>query len=97
MRLVDLLNTFVTRALWYVAFPYFSEAKGDIDKLRVRVTDCTRYAGLFAFPALAVLAIQSPQLADVFGKEWAAAAPVIRVLCIYGALRSLELLHTRWN
>lgn len=91
MRLLDLVITIVTRALWYVSFPYFSEAKGDVAQLRGRVVDCLRYSALFSLPVLAVMGLESPALVQLLGEEWAQAAVVIRILCVYGALRALVL------
>jgi len=91
MRLLDLVITVVTRALWYVSFPYFSEAKGDPAKLKGRVTDCLRYSALFSLPVLAVMALESPALVELLGPKWAQASDVMRILCVYGALRSLVL------
>lgn len=91
MRLLDLVITVVTRALWYVSFPYFSEAKGDAAQLRGRVSDCLRYSALFSLPVLAVMGLESPALVQLLGPEWAQASAVIRILCVYGALRALVL------
>jgi PST family polysaccharide transporter len=91
MRLLDLVVTVVTRALWYVAFPYFSEAKGDVTKLRARVTDCLRYSSLCSLPVLVVLGLESPSFVHVLGPKWAQATDVVQILCVYGALRSLTL------
>ncbi len=91
MRLLELVITVVTRALWYVAFPYFAEAKGDIAKLRTRVSDCLRYSALCSLPVLAILGLESPTLVHLLGPKWAQATDVVRILCVYGALRSLTL------
>ncbi len=91
MRLLDLVITVVTRALWYVSFPYFSEAKGDPEKLRARVTDCLRYSALFSLPVLVVMGLESPAIVQILGDKWAQAADVIQILCAYAALRALVL------
>jgi O-antigen/teichoic acid export membrane protein len=91
MRLIDLIITVVTRALWYVSFPYFAEAKGDAAILRIRIVDCLRYSALFSLPVLAIVGLESPALVHWFGPKWSQASDVIRILCVYGALRALVL------
>ena len=91
MRLLDLVITLVSRALWYVSFPYFSEAQGDPARLKARVSDCLRFSMLFSLPLLAVLGMESGALVRVLGPKWADAEKAIQILCVYAAIRSLVL------
>lgn len=91
LRLVDFVVMLVTRALWYVSFPYFAEASGNPDQLRKRVLDCVRIASCVALPLFVMIAAEGNALSPIFGAKWDGAIVSMQVLCAYGAFRCLSL------
>jgi PST family polysaccharide transporter len=92
-RLLDLVISIVTRALWHVSFPYLAEVKGDPALLRERISTCMRYSLLCSVPVVWLLVLESPALIDLFGEKWAPAIPVVRILCVYAMIRSVILFN----
>ena len=90
-RLVETATTLVTRALWFVAFPYFSRSQEDREELTRKVLWCIRLAAAFTMPVLACLVVVSDPFLAVIGPEWANAGDVLKILCIYGAVKCLTL------
>jgi PST family polysaccharide transporter len=90
-RLVDMANEVVTKALWMVAFPYFSEAQDNPELLQERLRNCVRMAGAFAVPLLAMLASASPWLLELLGDDWLPALPALQILCAYGVLKAFAI------
>ena len=73
-----------------VAYPLFSRKQNDNEALRRGFLEMVRLVGVLVFPLLAGLGAVAPLAVQVaFGAKWAAAAPVLQILCILGALRSL--------
>jgi O-antigen/teichoic acid export membrane protein len=87
-RVIDLLFVLLTRALWYVSFPYLSHAKDDRAELSQRLRTCLRLACLAAWPTFAVLAFEAHYVTALLGPRWAGIAPVLQLLCVYGAFRA---------
>jgi O-antigen/teichoic acid export membrane protein len=90
-RIVDLVTMLVTRPLWQVAFPYFSDTQDNQAELRRRLLVCLRVAVLTSWPILAVLAAESHTVLAAIGDRWQPAAPALVVLSLFGALHSLTL------
>jgi len=90
-RMVELALNLVTKALWTVAFPYFSDAQDDPEKLRERLTESVRLAATFAFPAMMLLFIEAPHLSRIVGERWLLAAYPLRILCVMAMFKSLAI------
>lgn len=73
-----------------VAFPVFARRQDDDLALRSGFLDMTRLLAFLLFPALAGGAILAPYLVPlVLGDGWEAAVPLIQVLAVVGAAKSL--------
>lgn len=70
-----------------VAMPAFSDLKQEPERLREAVSRWLGITGLVAFPVAALTAVLAPDLIHVlYGQKWAAAAPILSVLALYGAI-----------
>lgn len=77
-----------------VAFPVFSEAAGDPDKLRRGVRHALRGAMLINVPMMLGLMVTAEQtLRVVFGEQWVEAAPLLSILCLAGLFWPLHVLN----
>ena len=76
-----------------VAMPAFSGMRSEPVRLRQTVGRWSRRVSLIAFPVGALTVVMSADLIGVlYGPQWSAAAPVLSVLAIYGALFVVTLL-----
>ncbi|UPO77617.1 oligosaccharide flippase family protein [Arthrobacter sp. Helios] len=76
-----------------VAMPAFSALRSDPAELRRFLAKTSRLVALIAFPISALtIALADELVAVLYGQPWAAAAPVLRVLALYGGLFALSLL-----
>ncbi len=77
-----------------VVVPAFGRVSGDRDELGSALVRATRLVALVAFPVAAMsLVLAGPLIEVIFGSRWSAAAPVLTVLAVYGALYSFSLLY----
>jgi lipopolysaccharide exporter len=80
------INPIVTR----VAFPTFAKIQFDDKALRRGFLTIIRYISTFSFPVVAGLFMVAPVFIPVvYGPKWLPAVPVVQVLCMVGALKSL--------
>jgi PST family polysaccharide transporter len=76
-----------------VAMPAFSAMGADPRALEQMLGRATQAVSLIAFPVGALTAALSyPLIEVVYGEAWIAAAPVLSILAVYGALFSVSLL-----
>ena len=76
-----------------VVLPAFSKVRADGGDLTAALSRATHVVGLIAFPIGAfTIALASPLIVTIYGSQWAAAAPVLGVLCVYGMLSVVCLL-----
>lgn len=90
-RLMQLVIELATRPVAVVALPNFARLQSDPAALRAAGLTTLKTSSIFGIPALAGLAAVSPFLMDLLGEEWNAAAPVLQILCVLGAARTLTL------
>lgn len=90
-RLVDLVIELATRPVAVVALPNFARLQDDPEALRRSTLETLKTSAVFGIPALAGLAVVAEPVMTVLGEEWAQAAPVLQILCMLGALRTLTL------
>jgi O-antigen/teichoic acid export membrane protein len=89
-RLLNLLINATTSVMGTVAFPVFSRIQADSDQILRAYYKAIRLTGLISFPAfLGVIAIAPEATRLVFGSQWDASVPVMRVLAIAGVAQSL--------
>jgi PST family polysaccharide transporter len=73
-----------------VLFSAYSTIQHDHDQLRRGYLSSLCLSALVVFPTLTAIAIMTPELmTGVFGRQWAPAAPPLRILCAAGALYSV--------
>jgi len=78
-----------------ICIPIFSKAQDDDARLRTGIVEVVKLVAVVVFPMLAGLFAVAPLAVSViFGSKWAGAAWIMRILCPYGALRSLLNLAT---
>jgi O-antigen/teichoic acid export membrane protein len=76
-----------------VLFPVFSKIQDDDERLRKGYLKTVRFISLVTFPLLAGLFMVAPEFIPIFlGDKWLAALPLLRILCILGAIRSITSL-----
>lgn len=87
---INVFNQMVTAAISPVIFPLFStqvRAGGD---LRAAYLSTASYITAMAWPFFAFVAFMAPELVSVlYGPQWMAAVPMIRVLCLSAGLYSV--------
>lgn len=72
-------------------FPGYSKLAGDLRRLRDSYTDVLAVVALLAFPAsLGISAVAEPLVAMILGEKWAAAAPLIAILAIFGGINAIQ-------
>jgi len=80
------INPVITR----VAFPTFAIIQHDDERVRRGYLKIIRYVSAYSFPVMAGLFIVAPLFIPVvYGAKWQQAVPVLQVLCLVGALRSI--------
>ncbi|MFM0716885.1 MOP flippase family protein [Paraburkholderia strydomiana] len=80
------LNPFFTRVL----FPVFSIIQDDTAKLRTNYFKLTGFMAMFNFPLVFGLLIAGPDfVVSMFGAKWLWITPIMQLLCLVGAFRSI--------
>ncbi len=75
-----------------VAFPAFSIAQDEGERLRRGFTKSLAYLSLIALPFYVGLAIVAPELVKVvFGQKWTPAILPIQILCVMAVIRSISV------
>jgi PST family polysaccharide transporter len=76
-----------------VLYPAFATVQDKLDEMRPMYLKASRSLALINFPVLAWMAVAAPEIVGViYGQRWVAAVPVLQILCIAGALRSVGTL-----
>jgi O-antigen/teichoic acid export membrane protein len=89
------VTNMVTSVVSSVAFPVFSRLQGEPERMRNAFYTVTQLVALFAFPTFVGLALVSEDLIiGFFGPQWAASAPVMRILAFVGIVHSVFYFHT---
>lgn len=80
------INPVITR----VAFPTFARIQHDDDRLCRGYLKILRYVSTYSFPIMAGLFVVAPILIPVvYGPKWQQVVPIVQVLCVLGAMRSI--------
>jgi lipopolysaccharide exporter len=76
-----------------VAMPAFSALRSNPERLKDTLARWSRLVALVAFPVAALTAVMSVEIVSVlYGAKWIAAAPVLAILAVYGAVFVVSLL-----
>jgi lipopolysaccharide exporter len=74
---------FLANSVGKVAFPAFSQMSADVPRLRGVYLRSSTLVVTLVLPLCAGVAVAAPQMVAVLlGPQWAASAPVLRVLCL---------------
>jgi O-antigen/teichoic acid export membrane protein len=73
-----------------VAFPTFAKMQSDDSWLKSAYLTMLRYISTFTFPIMAGMFMIAPYfIPAIYGPQWSPAIPVLQILCVVGALKSL--------
>lgn len=87
MGLMELFDRAVMQAVWAVALPYFSAQNFAGPNLKEGYLKAVTYLTAIAWPFFSVLALLAhPAIRLLYGSQWDAAAPLVRILCLWGVL-----------
>lgn len=90
MGVLNIFNQLITSAISPVVFPlYAAQARdgGDLKRVYLRTVS---YMAVLAWPFFGFLALMAPAvLRTLYGPQWDAAVPLIRVMCISSAVYSM--------
>jgi len=90
-RAIQALIDFVNGTLRQVAVPVMSRMQGDTKRVRRALYSATRTTSLVSFPAFAGVAALAPVLIPaLFGDQWHASIPIMRILALHGIIHSLQ-------
>lgn len=93
-RLLNLIINITTSVVGSVAFPVLSRIQDNVDQVRRAYYKVVRMTALMAFPAfLGLIAIAPEATRLVFGDQWDASVPVMRVLAVAGLAQSVLLVN----
>lgn len=88
-RLLTSILDVIVPTLLGVALPVFSKLQSDPARLRSAYTRVLTLAAAVAFPGFLFFTIAADDaVLVVFGAQWAAAAPIMAVLALFGALQA---------
>lgn len=87
---VNVFNQMVTGAISPVIFPLFSEQARAGGDLRPAYLATASYMTVLAWPFFGFVAIMAPAVVRVlYGDQWDACVPLIRIICVSSALYSM--------
>jgi O-antigen/teichoic acid export membrane protein len=90
--LVQLFTRLITGALLPLVLPYFSERRREGTDLAVPYLASVELLTALAWPFFAGLALlASPMIRTLYGDQWDASVPIVRLLCLAGAIASIAL------
>ncbi len=94
-RLLNLIINITTSVVGSVAFPVFARIQDDRDRVQKAYYKSVRLVSVVSFPAFAGLIVVAPEATRlVFGDQWDASVPVMRVLAIAGLLQSIIFVNS---
>lgn len=84
----------VSRTVGQVMFPAFSSIQDDRPRVARIYLRMTRTIAFITFPAMIGLWVVTPHFVPVvFGNQWLAMIPILRILCLVGMLQSIGTLN----
>jgi O-antigen/teichoic acid export membrane protein len=90
MGVINVFNQLVTAAISPVIFPLFSAQARDGGDLRRSYLTTVSYVTALAWPFFGFVGLMAPALVRVlYGDQWDAAIPLIRIICVASALYSM--------
>jgi len=87
ISLFERLNPVLSHAL----FPAFSKISEDIKKFNLSFLKVTTFSAMVNFPMLLGMLVVSDYIVNIFfDNKWAFIIPIVKILCLTGAIRSLD-------
>jgi O-antigen/teichoic acid export membrane protein len=91
--LAILPSTFLTGIIHEVLFPVFSRLNDQVDSLRRTFLTVLRFLSLITIPASIGIGVLAPEIVEVvYGSKWLPMVDSLRVLCVFGMIRSVVTL-----
>lgn len=89
--LANLPATHFAKIASRVLFPAYSTLQNDLPKLRTAYVTVVRVVGGVTIPAAVGLSLLAPEIMRVvYGERWLPGATALRILAVFGAMRSLS-------
>jgi len=89
-KLANLPSTQVTGVLSQVLFPSYSSIQNDIMYLRSLFLKVIKFIAFISIPASVGIFVASDSIVYIIlGQKWMPLVPALKILCIFGLLRSL--------
>ncbi|MDO5650617.1 MAG: MOP flippase family protein [Moraxella sp.] len=86
MKPAQIINPILTK----VTFPVMAKVQEDTEKLKMVYLKSINYLSSVNFPIYALIFFTIPEIVAWFlGGDWLEVIPLVHILCIYGALRSI--------
>ena len=88
--LANLPATEITHVVSKVMFPAYSQLQGNKHKLKLLYLKTLKLVSTFTIPAAVGIGFLAQDIVSlIYGYKWIQAIPSLRILCIFGAIRSL--------
>jgi O-antigen/teichoic acid export membrane protein len=89
-RILTVLLEVLSTSARIVAFPMFSRVQNERERLARAYLAAMRLCSMIVAPVFLFCLVAAPEIVSVvFGQKWAPSVPVMRVLCVYGALQGV--------
>jgi O-antigen/teichoic acid export membrane protein len=89
-RILAVMVEVLSSSVRSVAFPVFARMQGDKPRLLRAYISATRTCAVVSVPAFLFSVAAAPEMIHVaFGAKWDAAVPIMRILCVYGAISAV--------
>ncbi|ASC72504.1 Teichuronic acid biosynthesis protein TuaB [Halomicronema hongdechloris C2206] len=89
-RILSAMTNLLINSSNQVALPTFSRLQNNLERCRIAFCSATKLSSALAFPTFCCIALLSPEFITLlFGEQWLPSVPVLQVLSIVGALRSV--------
>ena len=91
LGVLEIFHKAITSAVTPVVYPLYAEHVRDGDDVREVYLRTVSYMTAFAWPFFACVAVMAlPILRLLYGEQWDAAAPLIRIMCFSAAIYSMS-------
>jgi O-antigen/teichoic acid export membrane protein len=92
MGLIELFNRAFANAIWNVMLPHFSKVLRDEESIKDSFLASVRLTTAIAWPFFTVLGVLAyPIVRALYGDQWDASVPLVRLLSVAGALGAMFL------
>lgn len=90
-RISNMPATEITHVISQVTFPAYSKLQDNIPKLREAYLKTLQLTAFISIPLAGGIFILAPDFTKIFlGEQWMPMVPAMQVLCLFGAIRSIN-------